>query len=530
VTNNLNEQESLQARFGADRSSAALEREWRGPAAGSYRPLAERLGSPSAHVSRHILSNLRAQLLAGFCAVTVLAVLLGAMALVQLNRLNGEVVELTDHLAPSAELVADVRNHSTQFRMHELQFLLSATDAEREVEAKGLAAERKAVDAELAEWHHEFGETASDRDIELFEQTKMAWVAYAAVSDKAIALAASDQHRDAIYLSEHDGLKVRNEQLQPALETWSEYNLESVHKAGEHGKAAGQFGKWSVTIGLIIMTVSGLVIALGLARSVIRRLSRVTDTLSSVSSRLSGASTSVAAGASQTSAAAEGAAAGSEQVSASVQTVASAVDEMNASIQEIAANAGEASRITAEAVEGARSASQSVQTLGVASTEIGEVVALISSIAEQTNLLALNATIEAARAGEAGKGFAVVASEVKDLAQETAKATQQIGSRIAAIQASTGEAVVAIAAVATVIDSVNEMATSIAGAVEEQSATTTEIARSVGEAATATDHIARKVTELAGLAANTTEAAHEVDSTTDALAATQRELNTVIGR
>lgn len=58
--------------------------------------------------------------------------------------------------------------------------------------------------------------------------------------------------------------------------------------------------------------------------------------------------------------------------------------------------------------------------------EIANIAKLIDDIAGQTNLLALNASIEAARAGEHGKGFAVVASEIGTLAEHSAKYVREI--------------------------------------------------------------------------------------------------------
>ncbi|MFA6314072.1 MAG: methyl-accepting chemotaxis protein [Sterolibacterium sp.] len=153
--------------------------------------------------------------------------------------------------------------------------------------------------------------------------------------------------------------------------------------------------------------------------------------------------------------------AGSNQQSEAAASTAAAVEEMTVSIQHLSSSSDDAHKTAAEAgtlsIEGEavvntavteinkiadsfNRSSQLISNLSEQSDQISAIVNVIKEIADQTNLLALNAAIEAARAGEQGRGFAVVADEVRKLAERTTASTQQIAATIGDIQHGTQNA------------------------------------------------------------------------------------------
>ena len=263
-------------------------------------------------------------------------------------------------------------------------------------------------------------------------------------------------------------------------------------------------------------------------RQAVAAMAESATTLSGSSEELSAVSRQIATSAEETSAQSGLVSAAAGQVSSNVQTVSAGAEEMGAAIREISQNTTEAARVGSSAMRVAETATVTVAKLGQSSAEIGDVVKVITSIAEQTNLLALNATIEAARAGEAGKGFAVVAHEVKELAHETAKATEDISRRVGTIQADTDSAVGAIEEITSIIGRINDFQHTIASAVEEQSATTSEMSRNVHDAASGASDIAGTIAGVATAAQTTSDAVADSQRAATELARLATELQQTV--
>jgi len=102
-----------------------------------------------------------------------------------------------------------------------------------------------------------------------------------------------------------------------------------------------------------------------------------------------------------------------------------------------AASAQGAASLSEQASNAARHGGQVVANVTAAMNRINETthaihanISAIEALAFQTNLLALNAAVEAAHAGDQGRGFAVVAAEVRELAKRSADAAREINTLI----------------------------------------------------------------------------------------------------
>ena len=199
-----------------------------------------------------------------------------------------------------------------------------------------------------------------------------------------------------------------------------------------------------------------------------------------------------------------------EEMSTNMHAITGAIDSLSNAIEDIADNARQGARITANARDLSKESSATMLNLGNAAQEIGKVTQMIKSIAGQTNLLALNATIEAASAGEAGKGFAVVAAEIKELATQSAGAAEEISARITDVQRNSESAVDINNKVSSTITLVNDSVESITRAVEHQTSTVAEISNNIKQAGSAINEIASNIGEVSRGATETSQNTVEV--------------------
>ncbi len=515
-------------------------------------------------IRSRIRLSVAGKILALVAAAAVVTAALGIYASITISSVRSDTDDLADIQSTVSKSLADLTGALWNVR-NGISAIGSYPPSGKQAATDSLDAGYKALDAAIetfnADYTAEFGAPP-----ESWDEFTTALASYREAVDTKLVPAAVANDQEEWAQVRDNGVTELGDQM---VATLASVDSEVTAATDEVAVAADRQASTSIVITIIVIVVGilattaiGLVIAVGIRRSVTevkrsvdamsrgdltvdpnvrsgdelgemaRGLSAAIDTLrdliagivqsaqtvASSSEELSAAGTQVAAGSEETSTQAGVVAAAAEQVSRNVQAVAAGAEQMGASIREIAHSATEAVRVAGRATEVAATATDQVSRLGTSSQEIGEVVKVITSIAEQTNLLALNATIEAARAGEAGKGFAVVAGEVKDLARETAKATDDIARRVEAIQADTSGAVGAIEQIATIITSINDHQVTIASAVEEQTATTNEMSRSVSEAAVGATDIASNITGVATAARTTAEAVEQVEVATRDLA------------
>lgn len=257
----------------------------------------------------------------------------------------------------------------------------------------------------------------------------------------------------------------------------------------------------------------GVVIAIGIARSITRTLRGVADAVSHSAAENSGASRRV-------STASQALAGDAERQGSAIESTTHSLKEVAAMTHRNAQSAQQArqfSSTTRSVAEGGsrkmREMQQAMQAIKASSDDIGKIIKSIDEIAFQTNLLALNASVEAARAGEAGAGFAVVASEVRSLAQRSAQAARETSLKVGDAITKANQGVALAGDVAVVFGEIVEKAKGVDAVVTEITDASTKQSQGI-------DQVASSVAELDRL---TQANLHNVEETSEAVTLLQKQ-------
>jgi len=508
----------------------------------------------------------------GFGAVLMLTAVLGTLALVEMSKLNSNVLDIGTNWMASITYISQLRFDASRQRRWEINYFLST-------DRLGALAQIEAARSEVSKDEAAYEATiTSQEERRLYQEFRSAWDKHQGVKDRVLDLSRQGKDKDAETLSISEGVASFSAADQ-FLADDVKLNVQGGADAMKSAAATYSGGRYFVIGTLLSAIVLGVFIAAVIGRAisgaasrmlfviqevstnnltigdlqvdsedevgqagralnemknrlhgVIQSISETAQHVATASEELSSTSQQIAANSEETSAQAGVVSQATQQVNTNLQSVSTGGEEMTSTIQSIATNAHEAATIASNAVQTAQAANSTITKLGSSSAEIGEVIKVITSIAQQTNLLALNATIEAARAGEAGKGFAVVANEVKELAKQTAKATEDISRKITAIQTDTQGAVEAIGSIAGVIGQINDISGTIATAVEEQSATTNEMTRNVADAAKGSGEITRNIEGVAEAARGTSNSAQESQKAANELAEMAVRLHSLVSQ
>jgi methyl-accepting chemotaxis protein len=482
-----------------------------------------------------------------FALLLVLTAALGAAALDALGNVSRSSSELADTWMPGVRHLATARASILEFREYEVKHA-TTTDASYlpEYEDKMKAA-REVIDAELAAYQALDGGTPN---AEVFEAFRKPWQEYLAVHEKLLALVHGGKQDDARDISD-GAAKMALDDAVGALDRLSAAGFDSGRAAASRADTVYARARVTVWVLIGLALVVGLVLAVGITRSLLRQLGgqpaaaadlaravaagdltthvavapgdttslmaclesmqlslvRVVAAVRGNAERVAAASVQIADGNQDLSGRTEQQASALQQTAATTEVLGSTVRTNAAHAQRANDLAHDASEVAARGGGVVMQVVDTMHGINESARKISDIIGVIDGIAFQTNILALNAAVEAARAGEQGRGFAVVASEVRALAQRSAAAAKEIktlinGSVDRMVQGSAlaNQAGTTMTEVVGAIRRVSDIVAQISAASADQSQGVAEVGRAVSQMDEATQRNAALVEQSAAAA------------------------------
>jgi methyl-accepting chemotaxis protein len=502
------------------------------------------------------LSNLRigARLGAAFSAVLALVLAFGLFTMSQLAGINQVSTEIETNWLPSVTLTSSINTQTSDFRILELQHVLSQDAASMD----RLEKQMSALGTEIETNRNAYAKLiSSPEEKATYEQFSTEWGRYLAEHQKLLALSRENRTEEAYALLNGESQKLFDAASGELLKLVN-LNGKGAVDASVQGNAMFEQSRLWIIGFLATVIAMGAAFAWLITRSIVRpindalgmaehiaagdltqsiRTGRRDETgqllmaMQKMQHALRELVGSVRQGAEGVATASAQIAQGNQDLSSRTEQQASALEETSASMEQMgstaqqnADNARAASQLAASAstvaVQGGEVVSQVVQTMkdiNDSSKKISDIIGVIDGIAFQTNILALNAAVEAARAGEQGRGFAVVAGEVRNLAQRSAEAAKEIKGLINASveRVEQGTALVDQAGstmqeIVSSIQRVTDIVGEISSASQEQNAGVNQVSEAVSNMDQTTQQNAALVEESASAAASLKQQADQL--------------------
>jgi methyl-accepting chemotaxis protein len=461
------------------------------------------------------------KLLSAFGVMLAITVLMGMIALWNINNLGANLEEIGHQDARKLFLAGDVNNLTSDLLATSREVLLLAHTKD----VAAIAAYQKHWQDDMDQTKKDLSEflaTTNDPEARQVAQgisdvtDKMA-----TLNDQVYQLAVSGKLEEADQLWTNTAMPIINKASDDGDKLMKRANVVLTAKA-DSAVASITPVRWATAIMLLLSMLIG---AGGMYIVV-----QINRTLRIAISELSDGSQQVASAASQVSSSSQSLAQGSSEQAASLEETSASMEEINAMARGNSEHADSAATVVREmkstterSSEVVKECVRSMEAISQSSDKISGIIGVIDKIAFQTNILALNAAVEAARAGEAGLGFAVVADEVRTLAQRCAQAAQDTSTLIQQSLQSSSSGKVMVQQVAESGRSITEQFAKIATMVEE-------ISLGSQQQGSGIDQVSKAITQMEQVTQQTAANAEEGAAAAEELTAQSGTLNEIIFR